>query len=195
VWNLATLSRVASVRLDEVSTHLWGICVRFSPRGDLIAVGSKQQLSIFRGTDLHGLHHFGNLKDFESLRFSPDGRYLVSGHDGDNLLWDTHAWSRRSLPGHELFIADMAFSPDGRRMVSGGDKLIVWDTDTWQRLASYKQPLQDISHIAFSPNGNDLITSDANALLVWRAPSFKEIADREARLGRWRAEVGPRRPN
>jgi WD40 repeat protein len=50
VWNLATLSRVASARLDEVSTHLSGICVRFSARGDLIAVGSKYQLSIFRGT-------------------------------------------------------------------------------------------------------------------------------------------------
>jgi WD40 repeat protein len=71
-------------------------------------------------------------------------------------------------------------------MVSGGDKLIVWDTDTWQQVAAYKLPLQDISHITFSPDGNDLITSDANALRVWRAPSFKEIADREARLGRWR---------
>ena len=187
VWNLATLSRVASNRLDEVSMHLWGICVRFSPpRGDLIAVGSKQQLSIFRATDLHRLHHFENLLVFESLRFSPDGRYLVSGNDGGNFLWDTHGWTRRALPGHKSFLADMAFLPDERRMVSGGDKLIVWDTDTWQQLASYRLPIQDISHIAFSPDGNDLITSDADALRVWRAPSFKEIADREARLGRWR---------
>jgi len=186
LWNLATRSRVASNRLDEVSSHLWGIYVRFSPRGDLVAAGSKQQLSIFRGTDLHGLHRFGHLKDFESLRFAPDGRYLVSGHDGENLLWDTHDWSRRSLSGHKSFIADMAFSPDRHRMVSGGDKLIVWDTDTWQQVATYKLPIQDISHITFSPDGNNLITSDANALRVWRAPSFKEIADREARLGRWR---------
>ena len=71
-------------------------------------------------------------------------------------------------------------------MVSGGDKLIVWDTDTWQQPVTYKQPIQDISHITFSPDGNDLITSDPNALRVWRAPSFKEIADRETRLGRWR---------
>jgi WD40 repeat protein len=80
----------------------------------------------------------------------------------------------------------MAFSPDGRRMVSGGDKLIVWDTDTWQQLATYKLPIHDISHILFSPDGNDLITSDANALRVWLAPSFKVIVDRETRLGRWR---------
>jgi WD40 repeat protein len=187
-WNLTTLSRVFSARLDKVSTHLWGICVRFSPRGDLIAVGSKEQLSILRATDLQTLHQFDNLKDFESLRFSPDGRYLASGHDGSAplIVWDTHAWTRRSLRGHELYVADMAFSPDGRRMVSGGDRLIVWDTDTWQQLANYKQPIQDITHITFSTNGNDLITSDANAFRIWRAPSFKEITAREARLGRWR---------
>lgn len=186
LWNLATVSRVASNRLDEVSDRFYGIYVRFSLRGDLVAVGSKQKLSIFRGTDLHGLHHFGNLTDFEALSFSPDGRYLVSGHDGGNFRWDTHDWSRRSLSGHKNFIANTAFSPDGRRMVSGGDKLIVWDTDTWQQVATYKLPIQDIGHITFSPDGDNLITSDANALRVWRAPSFKEIADRETRLGRWR---------
>jgi hypothetical protein len=41
--------------------------------------------------------------------------------------------------------------------VSGGEKLIVWNTDTWQQVASYKQPIQDISHITFSPDGNDLV--------------------------------------
>jgi len=187
LWNLATLSQVASAPSDEDPDPNYGASVRFSPSGDLVAVGSKHQLSIFRGTNLHGLHHFGNLKAFESLRFSPDGRYLVSGHDGGGLIvWDTHDWSNRSLPGHEFFIADIAFSPDGHRLVSGGEKLIVWDTDRWHQLASYKQPIQDINHITFSPDGNDLITSDPNALRVWRAPSFKAIADREARLGRWR---------
>ncbi|HVR34372.1 MAG TPA: hypothetical protein VMS21_00820, partial [Methylomirabilota bacterium] len=82
--------------------------------------------------------------------------------------------------------SDMTFSPDGRRMVSGGAKVIVWDTDTWQQLASYKLPIQEIGFITFSPDGNDLVTSDASALRLWRAASFEEIAEREASLGRWR---------
>lgn len=191
LWDIATPARppVAWAPVDEFPDAAWSVAVKFSPHGELAAIGSKERLSIFRGSDLHKLHQFDGLKMFVSLRFSPDGRFLASGHGaGGLLIWDTHDWSRhpRSLPGHELFIADMAFSPDGRRMVSGGDKLIVWDTDTWQQLASYKQPIQDISHITFSPDGNGLITSDANALRVWRAPSFKEIADREASRGRWR---------
>lgn len=187
LWDLATLSRVASAPLDEVPRATYGASVRFSPSGDLVAMGAKFTLSIFRATDLQKLHRFENLKEFESLGFSPDGHYIVSGHDGGKLIvWDTRDWSADPLQGHELFIADMAFSMDGRRMVSGGGKLIVWDTATWQQVATYKLPIHDINRITFSPDGNDLITSDANALRVWRAPSFEEIADREARRGRWR---------
>ena len=71
-------------------------------------------------------------------------------------------------------------------MVSGSDDLFVWDTKSWQQLASYDLPNHDISCIRFSPDCNDLIVSDAVALRVWRAASFEEIADREERLGRWK---------
>jgi WD40 repeat protein len=186
LWDVPSLVKVESERLDEIPEgDVWPLCVRFSPRGDIVAVGSWKQLSIFDGSNLRQLRQFPTGR-FVSLRFSPDGRYLASGHNGGHLnVWDTDDWSHRSLPGHDLVIFDVAFSPDGRRMVSGSNKLIVWDTDTWQQLAAYKLPLQDITFIKFSPDGNDLITSDAAALRLWRAASFKEIADREARVGRW----------
>ena len=71
-------------------------------------------------------------------------------------------------------------------MVSGADKLIVWDTETWQQLASFKLSVQNIDLIHFSPDGNDLLTSGPSGLQVWRAASSGHIADQEARLGRWR---------
>jgi eukaryotic-like serine/threonine-protein kinase len=185
LWDLGTLSKVTSVPLEELPEKNYPLCVRFSPRGNLVAVGSWMHLSILHGSDLRQLGHFPTRR-FMSLRFSPDGRYLASGHDAGHLIvWDTDDWSHRSLPGHDLAMFDVAFSPDGRRMVSGANKLIVWDTDTWQQVAHYKLPLQDITFIKFSPDGNDLITSDADALRLWRAASFDEIAEREARQGRW----------
>jgi eukaryotic-like serine/threonine-protein kinase len=187
LWDLATLSRVVSARLDDISYAGHPTGVQFSPRGDFFAVGSLRQLSIFHRASLQRIEQFPDLEGFTSLRFSPDGRILVSGHLGGNLIvWDTRTWSRRPLLGHHLYVGQVAFSPDGRRMVSGAERLVIWDTDSWQQLARYQLPLHDINLITFSPDGNDLITSDADALRLWRAASFEDIAEREARLGRWR---------
>jgi WD40 repeat protein len=195
LWNLAAQSLVASAQLDDVPDSVWAVCLRFSPNGETIAVGSGPQLSVFHRKDLRRVHLSGDLGAFLSLRFSPDGRYLASGHGPGRprllVVWDTRNWSPRFLTGLEYVPPDIAFSPDGSRMVSGGDRLIVWDTDTWQELARYKPPLHDVSFIKFSPDGNDLVTSDADALRVWRASSFEEIDDHEARLGRWGTEASP----
>lgn len=71
-------------------------------------------------------------------------------------------------------------------MVTCSDRLVVWDTDTWQQLARYKLPFMSYSWITFSPDGNDLITGDDEAIRIWRATSIEEITEREARQGRWR---------
>lgn len=190
LWDLSTQSLMSQTSLDHISESVWAVCLRFAPKnGEIIAVGSGNALSIFRGQDLQRLSTYGDLGAFLAMRFSPDGRYLASGHGpgrtGYLAIWDTKDWSPNFLTGLALVPSDIAFSPDGSRMVSGGDRLIVWDTDTWQELARYKPPFHDNSFIRFSPDGNDLVVSDAEALRVWRAPSFEEIADREARLGRW----------
>lgn len=189
LWDLATGSRMDSARLEVVPSVHWALCLRYSPDGTSIAVGSGEQLTVFRASDLQVQKQIDDLSSFLSLRFSPDGRFLASGHGAGELtlaVWDIRTWSHRSLPGHELVPSDITFSPDGRRMVSSSDKLVVWDTDTWQQLATYPLPVQDTGFVHFSPDGNDLITSDASALRVWRAPSVQDIADQETRRGRWR---------
>jgi len=188
LWDLGSpVSKVASARLERVSSENWSLCVRYSPNGNLIAVGSGNQLSLLDSTDLRRKTPVIEIPRLLSLRFSPDGRQLASGHGGGRLrLWDTHSWNYRSLVGHELPQSDIAFSPDGRRMVSGGDKMIVWDTETWQQLATYPLPIQDIGLITFSPDGNDLVTCDPSAIRIWRAASFDQINEQETREGRWK---------
>ena len=141
LWNLATHSRVAWAPLEDVPDKFWAVCLRFSPNGETIAIGSGNQLSVLRRRDLGTVYQYPKkLGLFISLRFSPDGRYLASGHGPGGppqllAVWDTQDWSPRFVTGLEYLPPDIAFSPDGSRMVSGGDRLIVWDTDTWQELA------------------------------------------------------------
>ena len=190
LWELGSpASQVTSARLEQVSDVNWGLCVRYSPDGKVIAVGSGEQLSLLDSTNLGREVPVIEIPFLLSLRFSPDGRHLTSGHDGGVLrVWDTRSWNYSPLLGHEMAPSDITFSPDGRRMVSGGDKVIVWDTETWQQLATYKLPTQDIGLIIFSPDGNDLVTCDPSAIRVWRAASFEEIEDKESKEGRWRRE-------
>jgi hypothetical protein len=65
-----------------------------------------------------------------AVRFSPEGRMLVSA--GKSLrLWEVAtAQQRRRLPGHEGEINSVDFSPDGRLLVSSSwsDRtVLVWD--------------------------------------------------------------------
>ena len=190
LWDLSNVSApMASAQLDEVpEDQAWPVSLRFSPNGNLIAAASLKQLKIFEGKDLRAIEDFELKGRSMVLRFTPDGQYLVSGDEGAEGIgvWETRDWTHRILPGHDSAPMDLTFSPDGRRMASGGDSLFVWDTKSWQQLASYDLPVHDISSVKFSRDGNDIIVSDAAALRVWRAASFEEITLQEERLGRWK---------
>lgn len=189
VWKLSTLERQASATLEEIPDASWSVCVRFSPREDVLAVGAAGQLSIFQRNDLRRLRTIGNQTLFVSLRYSPDGRYLAASQYGPTIkIWDTGDWDKEPvlLRGHQMIPYDIAFSPDRRRMVTGSDRLVIWDTDTWQQLTRYDVPIMAVNRIMFSPDGNELITTDAEAFRIWRATPVEEIAKRETEFGRWR---------
>ena len=108
LWNLGALSKTASARLEELPDPHWPLCVSFSPGGHSVAVGSWKQLSILDGSNLSRLWS-SPTRRFVSLRFSPDGRYLATGHERGHLsVWDTDDWSQRTLPGHDLAMFDIA---------------------------------------------------------------------------------------
>jgi len=190
LWDLKNPSApMASAQLGEIPDDQgWPVSLRFSPEGNLVATASLTQLKVFGGEDLRAIRDFELNGRSMMLRFSPDGQYLVSSNESPEGIgvWETRNWTHRFLPGHDSAPVDLTFSPDGRRMVSGSEDLFVWDTKSWQQIASFHLPIHDISCIKLSPAGNDLIVSDAAGLRVWRAASFEEIADQEEQLGRWR---------
>jgi len=72
-----------------------------------------------------------------SVRFSPDGRYFVTGcQSGSAIVWDAQS-------GQELFsfhegqdpIGCMAFSPDNRWFMAGSYNVKIWDANVAERLS------------------------------------------------------------
>lgn len=77
----------------------------------------------------------GHAKPVNSVCFSPDGRYALSG-SGDRAirLWEVESGREvRRFAEHTSYVTSVCFSPDGRYVLSGsGDNTIrLWEFD-WE---------------------------------------------------------------
>jgi len=63
----------------------------------------------------------GPLAPITSVRFSPDGRWLLAASDGRVVVWDARSGAAAGeLPGIRGMVHTLAFSPDGKWLATGG---------------------------------------------------------------------------
>lgn len=123
-----------------------------------------------------------------NVAFSSDGRWFATGGiDGRVMLWDVATRQAKAIGrGHRNELHDVAFSPDGQRLIASGtnskDVVKLWDVETGRDLATLPGVPGWYVHIGFSPDGNTLFAASLEGTaLVWRAPSWEEIAASENR--------------
>ncbi|MHB1670215.1 WD40 repeat domain-containing protein [Thiomonas sp.] len=116
------------------------------------------------------------------LAFSPDGRYLAVGYDGnfrhprDNIyLYDTRTWApvRSFGDAKDIIHGGLLFSPDGRHLAHGtleGD-IRIWDVasgrlvrairaysnEAYKKRSNSKNS-NDVESLAYSPDGKQIVT-------------------------------------
>lgn len=104
-----------------------------------------------------------------SVAFSPDGKRIVSGNEGNNTLrlWDAETGLPIGEPfkGHQFRVSSVAFSPDSKGIVSGSEDntLRLWDAVTGQPIGEPLQGHQGNGHCSFqgyrsSPQLSDIQT-------------------------------------
>jgi WD40 repeat protein len=100
------------------------------------------------------------------LAYGPDGRWLVTGGDGDDRpwIWDVAtAHVRKDIRGvGQPIIQFVAISPDGRRVAATGFDLHTYHLHVWDLASRERLFSAEGGALAYSPDGRWLAVRDAD---------------------------------
>lgn len=171
-WQLMNNPLIWSKQLSAVS---YGTA--WSPRGNLIAVGSQSQAVLLIDADTSATRILREPGDqVHSVSFSPGGKLLIAGDTvGELYLYETATGELiKKWTGHKGRISSVSFNPsDGTLASAGGDGAIrIWEPDTGRELASFPLETEDL---AYNSTGTLLAAGKQEGVRVWRTQNWASI--------------------
>lgn len=120
----------------------------------------------------------------ESMAWSPDGKWLVSGSFQEVSVWDAATGAlRHKIKGFQHLVVAVAFSYDSKLFgVAGGEPTVdgemkVFEVGTWKMITDIKGGHSDTVYgLCFSPDNKMLATGSADKFIkVWSLPDGKFV--------------------
>ncbi len=172
LWDLSSERQVSVPRELETRSSAYA---KFSPDSKTLAVkgddGSTLELwhaSSLRRSRILG-PHAGGLFCFS---FSPDGKSVAVSERGRRIRWwDVSDGRELSAVDTEDNVKVLAFSPDGRSLAwsSGSNAtVVVWDLGKRRRINTLEHVNAMVSDLAFSPNGEVLVSTSRGGVPLAR---------------------------
>jgi WD40 repeat protein len=119
------------------------------------------------------------------LALTRDGRYFLTGHQGDRLVRLGEVATGkpvRAFEGHTGGVWAVALSADGTRAASGSDDGTVrlWDVQTGKELHICKAGPRRVCCVAFSPDGRSVLSGhdaagSSSPVYLWDVETGKEL--------------------
>ena len=170
-------------RVELLSVHPGhqdhGRSVSYSPDGSLVASGADDIL-LWDAATQRKVARFEYPSIVWSVRFSPDGRWLLSTHgDGAVLVWDVAERERvASFNEHSGGVRAVAFTSNGQRIASGSEDRTVniWDLTTGRKTAVLTGHGTRVMGIAFTKSDSEVVSVDQDGVIkLW------DVAQRRAK--------------
>ena len=146
--------------------------VAFSPDGGRLASGSGEIVRIWNtATGELEDELEGHTDDVESLAFSHNGHFIVSGsRDKTVRIWNTATCETRyMLIGHTSEVTSVAISRNDQFVVSGSSHGVVriWDTAAGELLRELTGGANWVMSVAISPNCQHIASGSRGEVWIW----------------------------
>ena len=128
------------------------------------------------------LEWIGHKSDVNSICYSPNGCYIVSGSEDNAIrIWDAETGDAvgKPLEGHTGNVLSVAYSPDGRHVISGSsDKTLrIWNAETGSAVGKPLEGHTDwVQSVAYSPDGHHIISGSFDKTIrIWNAETGSAV--------------------
>ncbi len=122
----------------------------------------------------------GHTGPVNSVCFSPNGKYALSGSNDNTLkLWDINPGKEiRTFKGHRGTVTSVCFSPDGKFALSGSwdNTLKLWNINTGNEIRTFTGHNEGITSVCFSYDGKYALSGSWDLTLkLWDVNTGREI--------------------
>lgn len=148
----------------------------------VLAVGFHPERPIFASGDINGRVILWDAESQVQLReitthsnqvgvvkFSQDGRYLLTGSQNEVYLWNTNTWViEQSFKPITGFFVSAAISPDMQHIAIGNDDgtITIWNIQSGQPSTTLDGHVDAVWDVEFSPDGTQLLSGGADGVVI-----------------------------
>jgi len=207
--NGADTAQVVDARTGRVIRQFTGYATTFAPDSkEVVILGEPgyTRTAEFRDIESGAKHVTWNDRTVGHVRFSPDGRWIVTAGVGVSVRDRRTGAIVRQFPTKDDRVQALALSADGRWLaVVHGRNIDIWELATGREGATIigTEPeagvSADFGNAVFMPDSRHLITVNYNTLQVWDTATGREARQWPAKNsyqlaissdGRWLATNG-----
>ncbi|XP_065279600.1 apoptotic protease-activating factor 1 isoform X5 [Emys orbicularis] len=186
IWNSRTgqLVQVYEEHGEQVN------CCQFNNTNDQLLLATCSNDTYIKLWDLNKKHcrntMFGHLNSVSHCRFSPDDKYVAScSADGTLKLWEVCSANElktidikdffRNADEHqddvEVLVKCCSWSANcATIMVAAKNRLLLWNTESFLKVADCRGHLSWVHCVTFSPDGSLFLTSsDDQTIRIWES--------------------------